>query len=141
MFCNYIAEKNKMCNTPLRKIIYQNDSFTMACGLQLRSMSGNRHGNLRNKRSFILLTDKITLFRLLHATFEFIFFFWWNFRSFHDTQENIALCFTQKKRWVIKIWNWATQTMSLHLDEVNVQSRNSFYRKVNFFGPSHNNPK
>ena len=31
--------------------------------------------------------------------------------------------------------------MALHLDEIHVQSTNTFSDKVNFFGPSHNDPK
>ena len=49
MFYNCLAEQIEHYNIPHQKRVHPNDSFTMACGLQLHSMSGNHYDHLRNK--------------------------------------------------------------------------------------------
>ena len=62
MFYNHIVDQIELHNTPLRKRTCPNDSFSMTCGLQLHSMSGNHYDSIRNKCNFTLLPDKRTLF-------------------------------------------------------------------------------
>ena len=49
MFHNFISEQIILCNTPYQKRVHPNESFAMACGLQLHSMSSVSYEGLRNK--------------------------------------------------------------------------------------------
>ena len=142
MFCNCIAEKIEHCNMPHQKRTCSNDSFTMACGLQLHSMSGNHHDGLRNKCDFILLLDKRTLFSSGNHKLPLECFF-----STKDTSAHVMVM--KKLAHYVSCYDIDEFTtkeiaqrkmIALHLDETHVQSANIFSNRVIFL-PSHNYPK
>ena len=49
-------------NIPIKKRLYEKDSFTLTYGLQLYSYSSNHYDKLREKCNFLMLPDKRILF-------------------------------------------------------------------------------
>ena len=62
IYCKFLSEQMQMINTSCIKRAYPENSFTVACGLQLHCNSTSQYESIRRRLPLILLPDKRTLF-------------------------------------------------------------------------------
>ena len=140
-FYSFIGEQIQLHSTPIRKRLYEKDSFTLACGHQLYSCSSNHYDKLRKKCNFIILPDKRTLFSNGHKSVPLDLIFSSKKNSGHTIiLKKICHQLSRSTKTTSTGYKVIEQRrmMSLHLDEINVKSTNAFSNKCNLFGPSHN---